>query len=107
MFTVYKPKGERVKAVRVTTENVAELARIFMGRVIEEAVDVAKVSGDDRRAFEDVKVPTGFEYPTFNGVKVVRIGQWIVQRGHEEYRFMEDSDFTSQYEPARVVTPKA
>lgn len=102
MFLMYKPKGDRVRAEQVTAENVADLAKLFNGRLIKEgyaADDYTREPGQHA----DYKI-AGFEYPTFEGIKKINLGEWVIQNDDGTYRKMSDKEFTERYEQARVVT---
>lgn len=92
MFTVFKPKGGRVKAVKVTLENVAELAKLFQGRVFgKDGADNASPRID------------GFEYPTFDGIKKAALGDYVIDKDNG-YDITQGKEFEDTYEPARVMT---
>lgn len=87
MFRVYKPKNiVRVKAVQVTTQNIADLAQLLMGRVIRVG------DGDN---------PTGISVATFDGVKDFPVGCWILRSDENELSSMTDEEFQGVYEVAR------
>lgn len=91
MFKVYKPKGDRVKAVQVTPESAAEIAETFMGRVAGR-----RESGIEGK-------PTHVDIPTLDGIKNLVFGTWIVKTDKNGLKFLSDTEFNETYEPARVV----
>lgn len=95
MFTVYKPKGNRISAVQLTPENALDVAKKYNGRV---KTVVARHPG----ALAEI---LGIEVPSFEGAKFIPLKTWIV-RDEEGFGFetMEDEKFTATYEPARKST---
>lgn len=95
MFKVYKPKGDRVRAVQVTNETIKEIVNVFHGRVVTTAVIDPETNE---------RTVAGFEYPTFDGPRQVSMSHWIIAdaNAHIE-KTMSDDEFQAMYEPARVT----
>ncbi len=99
MFRVYKPKGNRVKADQVTRETLLEITNSLMGRVVKDYPIDAEIADEDET--EPVKVFIGFDYPTFEGVKRVSMGEWVVRHEDGRVEALSNKEFEEQYELAR------
>jgi hypothetical protein len=86
MFRVYKPKPKlaKIKAVKLTDDNIQELAAILRARV---------------SIIDNVKV--GLDVATFEGLKYFPLGVWIVQKDDNSLEQMSDEEFEDAYEVAR------
>ncbi len=97
MFKVYKPKGDRVKAVQVTTDTLEEIAETLMGRLVWP-----EPGGD-----QSLTTAIGVEIPTLDGNTLLRINMWVVRaNGSNKVKFLTDEEFEQTYEPVRTVNTR-
>lgn len=91
MFRVYKPKGDRVKAVQVQADNAKEIADAFMGRAAG-----SRENGIDGQ-IDHVLIPT------LDGPKRLEFGMWIVRVEGQPVQIMDNVDFQNRYELAKTT----
>lgn len=103
MFKKFKPKGlQRIDAVQITTDTVVYLSGLFMGRLTEEQVNLAE-SAVSPFPEPQMKV-TGFEYPTFEGIKWAVLGEWVIRLDNGGHQVMSDKEFQETFEPAYTTS---
>lgn len=105
MFLVYKPKGGRIKAAKITLETLEEAVAFFRGRVTRGPVALSSDFAGPKETTEQTQLGpiTGFEYPTFVGLVQCNLGDYMVGNEVGGYKKVDGKEFEETYEPARVV----
>jgi len=102
LFRVYKPKGDRVRAVQVTEETASSIIETFMGEAVWENLPMPSESTDPPQ-----KQLVAVRVPTLAGVLTVAINDWLVRPDMGPFKVMTDAEFTSTYEVARNTSKES
>jgi hypothetical protein len=92
MERTFRPKGTSVKAVQVNVETI-DYAADWCSGVKDTAGDALDASVDH----PIVKVPT------LEGVKLAKMGDYIVRVKGEGFKVMSGREFEDRYEPVRTT----
>lgn len=86
MFEAYRTKPNQIEAVKLTAENVDDLANVVGGRAVQE------------RDPETGNVYVGLNIPTLEGTMRASEGDFVIHGTHGEYYPCKPDIFNHKYE---------